>query len=70
MKRILHVGMGPLGVRIVQDLHEREVGHVVAVRPGIRPAPPGGGEAAGGFQQAHQQGGKQGEANHAVAERY
>ncbi len=30
MKRILHVGMGPLGVRIVQDLHEREVGHVVA----------------------------------------
>jgi 4-hydroxy-tetrahydrodipicolinate reductase len=30
MLRILHVGLGPLGIRILNDLHEREVGHVVA----------------------------------------
>jgi 4-hydroxy-tetrahydrodipicolinate reductase len=30
MKRILHVGVGPLGIRILKDLHAREVGHVVA----------------------------------------
>ncbi len=30
MMRILHVGLGPLGVKILNDLHEREVGHVVA----------------------------------------
>lgn len=28
--RILHVGIGPLGVRIAHDLHERDVGEVVA----------------------------------------
>ncbi len=30
MMRILHVGLGPLGVKILNDLHDREVGHVVA----------------------------------------
>lgn len=30
MKRILHVGLGPLGVRIAHDMHEREVAHLVA----------------------------------------
>lgn len=29
MKRILHVGLGPLGVRILQDMHDRESGHLV-----------------------------------------
>lgn len=36
--RILHVGLGPLGVQIVADLHERGLGRVVAaadVAPGI-----------------------------------
>jgi 4-hydroxy-tetrahydrodipicolinate reductase len=38
MIRILHVGLGPLGVMIVGDLHERGLGKVVAavdVAPGI-----------------------------------
>lgn len=38
MLRILHVGLGPLGVKIVTDLHERGLGRVVAavdVAPGI-----------------------------------
>ncbi len=30
MLRILHVGLGPLGVKIVNDLHDRGVGKVVA----------------------------------------
>lgn len=30
MLRILHVGLGPLGVKIVTDLHERRLGTVVA----------------------------------------
>jgi 4-hydroxy-tetrahydrodipicolinate reductase len=30
MNRILHVGVGPLGQRILAELHERRVGHVVA----------------------------------------
>ena len=30
MLRILHVGLGPLGVRIVADLHERRLGDIVA----------------------------------------
>jgi 4-hydroxy-tetrahydrodipicolinate reductase len=30
MKRILHVGLGPLGIRMIQDVHEREFGHVVS----------------------------------------
>jgi hypothetical protein len=30
MKRILHVGIGPLGARILSELHERDLGHVVA----------------------------------------
>jgi 4-hydroxy-tetrahydrodipicolinate reductase len=30
MLRILHVGLGPLGVKIVADLHERRIGTVVA----------------------------------------
>jgi 4-hydroxy-tetrahydrodipicolinate reductase len=30
MLRILHVGLGPLGVKIVSDLHERGLGRVVA----------------------------------------
>jgi hypothetical protein len=28
--RILHVGLGPLGLKIVADLHERGLGEVVA----------------------------------------
>jgi hypothetical protein len=31
MKRILHVGVGPLGVKILNELYERHLGHVVAV---------------------------------------
>jgi 4-hydroxy-tetrahydrodipicolinate reductase len=31
MKRILHVGMGPLGVKTVHELYERSLGRVVAV---------------------------------------
>jgi 4-hydroxy-tetrahydrodipicolinate reductase len=31
MKRILHVGMGPLGVKTVNELYERSLGRVVAV---------------------------------------
>ncbi|HYF13686.1 MAG TPA: hypothetical protein VD971_01290 [Phycisphaerales bacterium] len=31
MKRILHVGLGPLGARIVREVTQREIGHVVAV---------------------------------------
>jgi 4-hydroxy-tetrahydrodipicolinate reductase len=30
MKRILHVGIGPLGVKILNEIHERNLGHVVA----------------------------------------
>lgn len=30
MKRMLIVGLGPLGLRIAKDLHERELGHIVA----------------------------------------
>lgn len=30
MKRILHIGLGPLGQRILADMHERSVGHLVA----------------------------------------
>ena len=30
MLRILHVGLGPLGVKIVSDLYERGLGKVVA----------------------------------------
>jgi 4-hydroxy-tetrahydrodipicolinate reductase len=30
MKRILHVGLGPLGQRILTDLHDRSIGHLVA----------------------------------------
>ncbi len=36
MKRILHVGVGPLGQRILSDLTERDLGHVVAA---VDPAP-------------------------------
>jgi len=31
MKRILHVGLGPLGHRIISDIYERSYGHVVAL---------------------------------------
>jgi len=31
MKRILHVGIGPLGQRILSDMHDRSVGHIVAL---------------------------------------
>ncbi|MBL8861874.1 MAG: dihydrodipicolinate reductase [Planctomycetes bacterium] len=37
MLRILHVGLGPLGVKIVTDLHERGLGRVVAA---VDVAPP------------------------------
>jgi 4-hydroxy-tetrahydrodipicolinate reductase len=30
MKRILHVGLGPLGQRILADMHDRSLGHLVA----------------------------------------
>ena len=30
MRRILHVGLGPLGQRIVRDLYERDLGRIVA----------------------------------------
>lgn len=36
MKRILHVGVGPLGQRILSDLIERDLGHVVAA---VDPSP-------------------------------
>src|SRR5437764_5793933 len=31
MKRILHVGVGPLGIKIINELHERSLGRIVAV---------------------------------------
>jgi hypothetical protein len=31
MKRVLHVGVGPLGIKIINELHERSLGRVVAV---------------------------------------
>lgn len=30
MKRVLHIGVGPLGQRIISELHERSLGHVIA----------------------------------------
>lgn len=44
MLKVLHVGLGPLGVKIVSDLHERGLGKVVAavdVAPGIAGKPLG-----------------------------
>ena len=31
MKRILHVGVGPLGIKTINELHERSLGRIVAV---------------------------------------
>lgn len=42
MKRILHVGLGPLGVKIVNEVHERSLGHIVGavdLSPGLAGQP-------------------------------
>ncbi len=36
MKRILHVGVGPLGQNILKDLYSRDIGHLIAA---VDPAP-------------------------------
>ncbi len=46
MKRILHVGVGPLGQRILSDLVERDLGHVVAA---VDPAPTLAGQPLANF---------------------
>lgn len=62
MIRILHVGLGPLGVKIVTDLHERRLGKVVAAVDtneaiagrklgDVVPATKSGVRVAGGFER-------------------